>query len=60
MLCGSGTTGCHGLVEAHNAQAMSDLGFYLSRYRPDVIAYLTEKLGGEEARKEWMTRQFGG
>lgn len=30
-LCGSGTTGCHGWVETHRAEAL-DLGLLVSRY----------------------------
>jgi hypothetical protein len=40
MLCGSGTTGHHGLIEAHDADTKRRLNEYLLIHRPDTCAYL--------------------
>jgi hypothetical protein len=57
-LCGSGTTGCHGLVEGAEKDACAALGRYLETERGDTIAYLAARLGGFTAAAEWM-RQRG-
>lgn len=54
MLCGSGTTGCHGAVERADPDARRELAKYIRFYRPDTYAYLIEKLGGVEAAREWL------
>ena len=59
MLCGDGTTGCHGKIEAHDSVTSLQLGRYLLEVRRDAIEYLAQKTGGPEARSEWMLRQFG-
>ena len=56
MLCGSGTTGHHGLVEAHDPPTLRALYRYLSAYRPDTLRYLAEHLGSPERAGEWLTR----
>jgi hypothetical protein len=43
-LCGSGTTGCHGLVEARDPDALAALGDAILRCRPDVLDYLAAKI----------------
>jgi hypothetical protein len=39
MLCGSGTTGCHGLIEANDAETHATLEAYLGRERPEALVY---------------------
>lgn len=50
-LCGSGTTGCHGLVEDRDMWARSLLGRRLSRRE---IAYVVAKRGAG-----WLERHYG-
>jgi len=57
-LCGDGTTGCHGGVEAGLDSACRALGLYVLRERPDTVAYLDERLGGAEARIEFLRRRL--
>lgn len=45
MLCGSGTTGCHGLIEARDKETTRMLGQYISESRPDFITYIYERKG---------------
>lgn len=61
MLCGSGTTGHHGLVESGDKVTMLLLGHHLRRRRLDVLAYVREKLKpqGPEAGDEWLRRHVG-
>lgn len=47
MLCGSGTTGCHGRVEHHDPDAVTRLNAHL-RGRPDTVAYLASR------QREWL------
>lgn len=56
-LCGSGTTGEHGLLEAGDVGTRLRLGQYLKRSRPDTLLYLQGKLG-EEGAKEWLHRRL--
>lgn len=42
MLCGTGTTGCHGLVEARDEDACQQLGLFLHE---NVAAYVTATKG---------------
>jgi hypothetical protein len=58
MLCGSGTTGCHGLIEAHDRRTCVKLAIYLIEDRLDTMAYLGEKLGGVTAVAEWLRSQL--
>ena len=53
-LCGSGTTGHHGRVEARDPEA---LRAFLLTLRPDTLEYLSDKLGGPEAAEEWLRRR---
>ena len=57
-LCGHGTAGCHGRVEASEEEACRALGVHISRYRHDTITYLAHKLGGPEAAHEWLRRRL--
>ena len=43
MLCGSGTTGCHGRVEARDPETLLELVRYIRRHRPDIVKYLDGK-----------------
>ncbi len=56
-LCGSGTTGCHGLVENENRAARKSLGEHLSADRPDTVFYVLEKLGDTPGR-DWLKRRL--
>jgi len=56
-LCGSGTTGCHGEVEARRAWALRSLGEYLHARRPDTIAYVRRKLGVRPG-DAWLERHL--
>jgi hypothetical protein len=55
--CGSGTTGCHGLLEAEDEQTRRALGEYLLGERPDTIAYVLGKLG-DVAGADWLRRRL--
>lgn len=57
-LCGSGTTGCHGLVEASDDATCRYFGTYLLSARPDTVAYLGLKLGGPEPAAAWLQRHL--
>lgn len=54
MLCGDGTTGHHGLITAEDETARATLGLYLVTQRLDTMTYLTEKLGSDEAARQWL------
>lgn len=54
MLCGSGTTGCHGEIEHAAPGARARLVREIRVRRPDVFAYLRTKLGGAIAADEWL------
>ena len=41
-LCGTGTTGCHGLIEARDEDAYQQLGFFLHE---NVVAYVKATKG---------------
>ena len=57
MLCGSGTTGCHGLIEDHDHDMLIALGQHILGCRGDTIVYLYEYLGAVAAQ-EWMRRNL--
>lgn len=57
MLCGHGTAGCHGLVEANNEETIRALGRYILRSRGDTITYLYERKGASAAQ-EFMRRSL--
>jgi hypothetical protein len=58
MLCGDGTRGHHGLIEAHDKATSRQLAAYLMRRRLDTMAYLGDKLGGVNAVREWLKSQL--
>lgn len=63
MVCGSGTTGCHGRIEANDRETLRALAGYLRDSRPDVLLYLAKKLsrsGGMIAAVAWLARLEGG
>lgn len=57
MLCGHGTAGCHGLVEAHDKRTLSLLGRHVLLHREDVIAHLDQRLG-PVAAQEFLGREL--
>ena len=57
VLCGHGTAGCHGAVEARRGDARQRLGEHLRHERPDAVSYVTEKLG-QEAGEAWLQRHY--
>lgn len=57
MGCGSGTTGCHGKVEAKDPEALNCLYEYVIRWRADVLAYLVQKLGATEGM-DYLIRTY--
>lgn len=57
MLCGSGTTGCHGLVEARDEDTVRELGAFIVAARSDVVSYLASSKG-EQAAEEWMRQNL--
>jgi hypothetical protein len=57
MLCGSGTTGCHGLIEAHDRRTRQALGQVLLTDRRDVVQYLVERRG-EDAARAWLAATY--
>lgn len=56
-LDGSGTTGCHGLIEAGDEETVRALGRYILRVRGDTIAYLYERKGASAAQ-EFLRRSL--
>jgi hypothetical protein len=56
-VCGSGTTGCHGLLENADPAARAALGAYLLARRPDTLEYLSDTLG-PSAASEWLHRHL--
>lgn len=58
MLCGSGTTGCHGRVEAHDPLARLLLHDYLLDHRDDTMEYLAYRFPAEGAER-WLARVYG-
>lgn len=57
-LCGSGTTGCHGGVEAGLDSVCRALGRHLLQERPDTVWYLQSRLGSVEAAGEFLLRRL--
>jgi hypothetical protein len=56
-LCGSGTTGHHGLITAENELTRRRLGEYIMLERTDIAFYIIGKLG-EEGGREWLRRRL--
>lgn len=57
MVCGSGTTGHHGLIEAGDEPTLAALGRRLVMSRRDTIAYIEGKLG-VVAGRDWLLRHL--
>src|SRR5438132_1162605 len=55
-LCGDGTRGHHGKIEAHDPESKRRLGAHVLLYRQDTVMYLSEKLGGFRALLEYAKR----
>lgn len=56
-LCGDGTRGCHGDVEARRNGTREKLGDFIVRFRPDTLAYVRGKIvPGADA---WLQRHYG-
>jgi len=58
MLCGHGTSGHHGRIEAHERKACQALARYLMAHRLDTLDYLMVKLGGQHPAHEWLRDQL--
>jgi hypothetical protein len=58
MVCGSGTTGCHGKIEERNTLESWQLSLYIRDHRPDTWAWINEKFPEEEA-DHWLRRVYG-
>lgn len=54
MLCGSGTTGCHGDIEHARGDSRARLVRRIRVFRPDVFDYLRTKLRSAIAADEWL------
>lgn len=57
MLCGDGTTGCHGLAEARDPTVRAEIGRVLLA-RADTIEYLDLKLGGLDRALDYLRRNY--
>jgi 5-methylcytosine-specific restriction endonuclease McrA len=57
MVCGDGTRGCHGAIEANDPVTLRLLGEHILDRRPDTIAYLQQKLGVPQA-DAWLERRL--
>jgi hypothetical protein len=58
MLCGSGTTGCHGLIEERDPITLWQLAFYIHDYRADTQEYLNWRFPAE-GWLAWVRRVYG-
>lgn len=58
MLCGHGTSGCHGLIEARDEEKEQELALYLRSSRADTLAYLDWRFPIER-HNEWLKRVLG-
>lgn len=57
MLCGSGTTGCHGKVTVNDRETKRALGLYLVHERDDVLPHIASKLDDDMRRaRAWISR----
>jgi hypothetical protein len=66
LLCGSGSSGCHGAVHGspyevagvrrERSWVVSRIGAHLVRYRLDVLAYVARKLG--PGADEFLAREY--
>lgn len=62
-LCGDGTRGCHGLIEAGDRSTRRRLRLYLERERPETIRYVVRKISTRNraplsAGVEWLDRHY--
>lgn len=57
VLCGSGTTGHHGRIEAMDEDARRALGRAVLRSRQDTVEYVKVKLG-ETAGLDFLRRRY--
>lgn len=57
-LCGSGTTGCHGLIEAGNHASCRMFAELLPHLAEDSYAYATQKMGDDAFLRLYHVR-FG-
>lgn len=53
--CGSGTTGCHGLIENNDEKARRRLGKWIGEHRPDTIRYVRSK---RDDGDDWLNRHL--
>jgi 5-methylcytosine-specific restriction endonuclease McrA len=53
-LCGTGTTGCHGLVEKHDPDTCALFAAAVQRFDDAAYAYAIEKLGEDG----WLRRYY--
>lgn len=58
MLCGSGTTGCHGLIEAADPITCWSLAYYIHDNRQDILMYLEWRFP-QEGGQAWLRRVLG-
>ncbi|HSE46092.1 MAG TPA: hypothetical protein VLA89_12270 [Gemmatimonadales bacterium] len=58
MLCGSGTTGCHGMIEAWDPRKRAELATYIREHRMDTCAWLDFRFFHEGA-DNWLRRVYG-
>lgn len=58
MVCGSGTTGCHGLLTVHDEDARRALGVHLLEVRPDVVGYVLARSSTVDAGVDWLERRL--
>ena len=56
-LCGSGTAGCHGMIEANDVAVRKELGAHIRLARPDTVEYVRGKLGSA-AGDDWLRRRL--
>lgn len=57
FVCGTGTTGCHGLLTINNEEARRRLGEHLLLVRHDVIAWIVLR-AGEDGARDWLRRRL--
>jgi hypothetical protein len=57
MLCGHGTAGCHGLIEAGDDEVRYQLGRHVIAERRDIIQYV-QKAKGSRAGNDWLARNL--
>lgn len=58
MVCGSGTTGCHGALEGPQSVESWQLAIYIREHRRDTMAWLDQQFPHERA-DYWLKRVYG-